>query len=196
MAFLWRGISSRALARSHTSARRYPRTEYKGLKPDFTIPCHTHQHRVYVRPSFREQLRPLLREQPGCQVVIWSDEEKKNMKPVLEELFGHPQRIMLKLGRREADKVDEGRIQFNLDKLWNTPRAREQGFDAHNTVFIAPKNKAAMVKQKRNLITVPDYLATKRQSDNELLHLTRQLQQIIATLKTSPHANVRSLLRS
>jgi hypothetical protein len=183
-------------ARSHTAARRYPRTEYKGLKPDFAIQCHTHQHRVYVRPSFREQLLPMLREKPGCQVVIWSDEEKKNMTPVLEELFGHPQRIMLKMGRREGDKLDGGSVLFNLEKLWSTPRAIEQGFGPHNTVFIAPKSKAGRVKQKKNLITVPDYVATKRQSDNELLHLTRQLQRIVATMQASPDTNVRSLLRS
>ncbi|ELR19212.1 uncharacterized protein ACA1_263820 [Acanthamoeba castellanii str. Neff] len=159
---------------------RYPRTEYKGLTPDFITSCHTHQYRVFERPHFREQLLPLLREQSnGCQVVIWTDEEKRNMVPVLDELFGHPQRIMLKLGRRDLAKAEGGRLRFDLDRLWSKPKALEQGFDGRNTLFIACESKATMVKQQKNVITVSDYLATKRQSDNELLHLTRKLQSIM-----------------
>lgn len=162
---------------SHSLEPRYPIKEYKNLKPDFTISCHDiHSYRIFIRPYFYELINYL--RDNNYSIAIWSDEMKRNIKPVLEYLFGHPQGIILTLSHTDIIKIKNKNV-IDLKKLWGNKKIKNNGFNKCNTLFIVSDSKKNMILQKDNIITIPDYIAPiHKYEDKELLYLKNQLKII------------------
>lgn len=162
---------------SHSSEPRYPIKEYKNFKPDFTISCHgIHSYKIFIRPYFYELINYL--RDNNYSIAIWSDEMKRNIKPVLEELLGHPQGIILTLSHTDITKIKNKSV-IDLKKLWTNKKIKNNGFNKYNTLFVVSDSKKNMILQKDNIIIIPDYIAPiHKNDDKELLHLKDKLKII------------------
>eukprot|EP01118_Nematostelium_gracile_P003656 TRINITY_DN14228_c0_g1_i1.p1 TRINITY_DN14228_c0_g1~~TRINITY_DN14228_c0_g1_i1.p1 ORF type:complete len:228 (-),score=50.18 TRINITY_DN14228_c0_g1_i1:50-697(-) len=163
--------------RKHNDVKRFPIADYRHLREDFTSECHKHRYRVFVRPYYVELIQFLRQNNFG--IAIWSDEKKANMENILEKIFPHPQRLILKWGVKELDVKKSNKKRMDLDKLWKNKRVVEDGYDQSNTFVIASARKKDMVVQKENLLVVDNYCALNKSRDVELKELRLKLEKIL-----------------
>ncbi|KAJ2989461.1 hypothetical protein HDV02_005004 [Globomyces sp. JEL0801] len=187
-------------SKKHSTHRRYINQGYKHIKNFIAFECHTvHEHRVYLRPYVREFL-DYLRNKDSISIAIWSDEMPRNYKPVLEELFSHPQGIAVKLSKSDftckKSKSDftskKSKKKMDLNTLWNTKNVKKDHFNQKNTVIISSKSKKGLILQKENCICITDYNASEHDSDQELNILQSKLDEISRQLQ--PENDIRELI--